>query len=73
MSSRSARAARHDPTSFSDYRKVPRNWSRGQVTAPIFLLVPQVKMPKRLDLRRYAERARHAVPRLIAANWVDEG
>ena len=25
---------------------------RGQVTAPIFLLVPQVKLPKRLDLDR---------------------
>ena len=30
---------------------------RGQVTAPIFLLVPQVKLPKRLDLARDAERA----------------
>lgn len=25
---------------------------RGKVTAPIFLLVPQVKLPKRLDLPR---------------------
>ena len=30
---------------------------RNQVTAPIFLLVPQVKLPKRLDLDRDAERA----------------
>ena len=30
---------------------------RGQVTAPIFLLLPQVKLPKRLDLGRDAERA----------------
>ena len=44
---------------------------RGQVTAPIFLLVPQVKLPKRLDLARDAERAHDAVPRLIVANWVD--
>ena len=30
---------------------------RSVVTAPIFLLVPQVKLPKRLDLARDAERA----------------
>ena len=45
---------------------------RGQVTAPIFLLVPQVKLPKRLDLARDAERAHYAVPGLIVANWVAE-
>jgi len=44
---------------------------RGQVTAPIFLLVPQVKLPKRLDLARDAERAHDAVPGLIATNWVE--
>ena len=33
---------------------------RGQVTVPIFLLVPQVKLPKRLDLARDAERAHDA-------------
>ncbi|MET4102737.1 hypothetical protein ABIE58_002173 [Roseovarius sp. MBR-78] len=43
---------------------------RGRVTAPIFLLVPQVKLPKRLDLARDAERAHDAVPGLILANWV---
>lgn len=43
---------------------------RGVVTAPIFLLVPQVKLPKRLDLARDAERAHDAVPGLIVANWV---
>ena len=43
---------------------------RGQVTAPIFLLVPQVKLPKRLDLARDAERALDGVPGLIVANWV---
>jgi hypothetical protein len=43
---------------------------RNQVTAPIFLLVPQVKLPKRLDLDRDAERALDRVPRLIVANWV---
>jgi hypothetical protein len=44
---------------------------RGQVTVPIFLLVPQVKLPKRLDLARDAERAHERVPRLIVANWVE--
>ena len=44
---------------------------RGKVTAPIFLLVPQVKLPKRLDLARDAARAHDAVPALIVANWVD--
>ena len=42
---------------------------RGLVTAPIFLLVPQVKLPKRLNLARDAERARDVVPGLIVANW----
>ena len=44
---------------------------RGKVTAPIFLLVPQVKLPKRLDLARDAERAVDSVPGLIVANWVE--
>lgn len=44
---------------------------RGQVTAPIFLLVPQVKLPKRLDLARDAERAQDAVPGQIVTNWVE--
>ena len=42
---------------------------RGKVTAPIFLLVPQVKLPKRLNLDRDAERALDSVPRLIVAKW----
>jgi hypothetical protein len=44
---------------------------RGVATVPIFLLVPQVKLPKRLDLARDAERAHDAVPGLIVANWVE--
>jgi hypothetical protein len=44
---------------------------RGQATVPIFLLVPQVKLAKRLDLARDAERAQAAVPGLIVANWVE--
>jgi len=43
---------------------------RNQVTAPIFLLVPQVKLWKRLDLAQDAERALDSVPGLILANWV---
>lgn len=44
---------------------------RGLVTAPIFLLVPQVKLPKRLDLARDADRALDSVPGVIVANWVE--
>ena len=44
---------------------------RGVVTAPIFLLVPQVKLPKRLDLAKEAERALAAIPGSIVRNWVD--
>ena len=45
---------------------------RGQVTAPIFLLVRQVKLPKRLDLARDAERALVAIPGSIVRNWVED-
>jgi hypothetical protein len=45
---------------------------RGKATVPIFLLVPQVKLAKRLDLARDAERAQAAVPGLIVANWVED-
>jgi hypothetical protein len=51
-----------------------RNRSGGSIAAknaPIFLLVPQVKLPKRLDLARDAERAQDALPGLIVANWVE--
>ena len=44
---------------------------RGVVSAPIFLLVPHVKLQKRLDLARDAERAAEGVPGLIVANWVE--
>jgi len=42
----------------------------GVATVPIFLLVPQVKLRKRLDLARDGERAVDGVPGLIVANWV---
>ena len=44
----------------------------GRAAAPVFLLVPQVKLPKRLDLARDAERAHEAMPGLVVANWKDE-
>jgi len=39
---------------------------RGLATVPIFLLVPQVKLPKRLDLARDALRAVGNLAALIA-------
>ncbi len=42
---------------------------RGRVTAPIFLLVPQVKLPKRLDLARDADRVGGAIAGMIVAGW----
>ena len=44
---------------------------RGRTTVPIFLLVPQVKLPKRLDLARDARAAQEALPGAIVANWVE--
>ena len=44
---------------------------RGVTTVPIFLLVPQVKLPKRLDLARDAGQAQDALPGLIVAKWAD--
>ena len=44
---------------------------RGQVTAPIFLLVPLVKLRKRLDLACDSERVQGQVPGKIVANWVE--
>jgi hypothetical protein len=45
---------------------------RCQVTAPTFLLVAPVKLPKRLDLARDAERAPSAVPGPIVSNRAEE-
>ena len=44
---------------------------RGRASVPIFLLVPQVRLRKRLDLAREAERALNSVPGLIVANWLE--
>jgi hypothetical protein len=43
---------------------------RGLATVPIFLLVPQIKLRKRLGLARDAERAVDRVPELIVGNWI---
>jgi hypothetical protein len=43
---------------------------RGVATVPIFLLVPQVKLRKRLDLARDAERAVDGVPgRIVGKSY----
>jgi hypothetical protein len=44
---------------------------RGATTVPIFLLVPQVKLRKRLDLMRDAKAAQERIPGAIVANWVE--
>ena len=44
---------------------------RGVTTVPIFLLVPQVKLQKRLDLVLDARAAQDALPGAIVANWVE--
>jgi hypothetical protein len=44
----------------------------GAQTVPIFLLVPQVSLQKRLDLDRDARWAEAALPGLIAARWPDD-
>ena len=43
---------------------------RWLATMPVFLLVPQVKLRKRLDLAREAERAIDGVEERIVAGWV---
>ena len=43
---------------------------RGLTTVPIFLLVRQVKLRKRLDLDRAAKAAQDGIPGAIVANWV---
>ena len=45
---------------------------RGLTTVPIFLLVRQVKLRKRLNLARDAERAAAAIPGSIVRNWVED-
>jgi len=42
---------------------------RGRATVPIFLLVPQVRLRKRLDLARDVEKVAGCVPGLIVTGW----
>ncbi|MFV0525906.1 MAG: DUF6441 family protein, partial [Acidimicrobiales bacterium] len=42
---------------------------RGLTSVPIFLLVPQVRLSKRLELERSAEAALSALPAAIARRW----
>ena len=44
---------------------------RGLTSVPIFLMVRQVRLRKRLDLARDAERAVNGLPGKIVAGWVD--
>lgn len=44
---------------------------RGVATVPIFILVPQVRLKKRLDLIGAAQRIGVALPGQIVANWRD--
>lgn len=41
----------------------------GSMTVPIFILVPQVRLAKRLDLARDAERWAGRLPQMITSNW----
>jgi hypothetical protein len=45
---------------------------RGLTTVPIFLLVRQVKLRKRLDLDRAAKAAQDGIPGAIVRNWIDQ-
>ena len=60
-----AQAAVHPPAKWSELAT-----RASGASVPIFLMVPQVKLPKRLDLVRDAERARETVPGLLVAAWV---
>ena len=51
-------------------RKVRKDGTRtGSMTVPIFILVPQVRLAKRLDLARDAERWASRLPQMITSNW----
>lgn len=51
-------------------RKTRRDGIRtGSQTIPIFLMVPQVRLAKRLDLAPVAERWAARIPQLITSNW----
>lgn len=45
---------------------------RNQVTAPIFVLVPQVKLKKRLDLNGPVRSVSVHIPKLIVDKWLED-
>lgn len=49
-----------------------RGPGKKNVTIPIFALVPQVRLPKKLELGTAASAAQAALPQLIVSNWRDE-
>lgn len=53
-------------------RKGREAWARGmleQGMVPMFLLLPQVKLPKRLDVKGAADRALHRLPGRVVRTW----
>ena len=46
-----------------------RSWTLAPFPAPMFLLVPQVTLKKRLDIAAAAEKWADAVPGLVIRNW----
>lgn len=54
-----------DPLSFN----ASKRRFRKNVVIPIFILVPQVKLSKRLDLARGADAVVRTVPNAIVSNW----
>ncbi|WP_170334985.1 DUF6441 family protein [Ruegeria arenilitoris] len=55
----------YDPVSWRGSKRKRRS----KVTKPIFVLIPQVKLRKRLDLDRAARKWHNQLPELIVANW----
>lgn len=67
---------RHDRLDFrtSRYRRWTRGGRRrGRTWTPIFVLLPQVKLRKRLDIDRLARKWQGLLPGMIVRNWPDIG
>lgn len=56
---------------FAVASKTARRTGRGLTTVPMFILVPQVKLPKRLDLARDARKAEARLADAIVGKWID--
>lgn len=61
-------------TSYMNKRGEHKRRGRGRknIVVPIFVLVPQVKLPKKLSLDSAAAKARGTLPSLIMANWKED-